>query len=200
MATKKNPKKKTAKPKPTSKKVSKPIANLRGEEWKKIMVSDRPYWVSSLGRVKSYYYDKENGKILKGKKVNGYMAIDIVNDGVRKMYYIHHLIAKGFCKKNNPKQIVVMHLDWNKMNNAAKNLKWAQPQEAFQRTAQQNQKLIKTNQRKMLNAKLNRNQVITIKKALKNGSRQIDVANKFGVSEMQISRIARGQSWGYVKI
>lgn len=209
VAAKRPPTKKAAAKKPVSKKapakkavpksVSKPIPNLRGEVWKKIIVSEKPYWVSNLGRVKSFYYDKENGKILKGKKVNGYMAIDIVNGGIRKMYYIHHLIAKGWCKKT-PKQTVVMHMDWNKLNNAAKNLKWAIPEEAFKRTAQQNQKLIKSELRKSLNAKLNRNQVVQIKKSLKRGVRQIELATKFKISEMQISRIARGQSWNYIKI
>ena len=193
-------KKKAAAKKPLSKNLSKPIPNLRGEVWKRITVLDRPYFVSNLGRVKSYYYDTVNGRILKGKKVNGYMAIDIVKDGVRKMFYIHQMIAKGFCKKSSPKQTVVMHLDWNKKNNAARNLKWAIPREAFQRTARQNQKLIRSQLRKSLNAKLNRNQVIQIKKMLKRGDRQKDIALKYKISEMQISRIARGQSWDYIKI
>jgi hypothetical protein len=181
-------------------KVSKPIPNLKGEVWKKVVQSDRPYFVSNLGRIKSFYYDKVNGVILKGKIVNGYLALDIVKKDIRRLYYIHHLVASAFVKKTSPKQNTVIHINWKKLDNTAKNLGWTTQRESFMRTAKQNQKLIKTNKRPTSNSKLNRDQVIKIKKLLKGGARQIDVATKFKISEMQISRIARGESWGYVKI
>ncbi|MEO8147000.1 MAG: HNH endonuclease [Bacteroidia bacterium] len=184
----------------SKKATGKPIANLAGEQWKKMLKSDRPYMISSYGRVKSYYYDHVNGTLVNGKNVNGYLAMDLVNKGVRRMHYIHYITAEHFIKKPAYKKAVVIHLDWNKLNNRIKNLQWAKPNEAFTRTAKQNQKLTIAGVRVTLSSKLTRDQVVKIKQSLKKGSLQSELAKKFKISEMQISRIANGKSWAYVKV
>jgi hypothetical protein len=182
------------------KKASKPIPDIKGEVWKKIRDTDRPYFVSNMGRIKSFYYDTKNGTLLKGKHVNGYLAMDIVSKGVRGSFYVHQIVAKHFIPKKSPKQTVVIHKDWKKMNNKVSNLEWSTITDAYARTAIQNQKLNRQTNRVTLNAKLRRDQVIEIKKMLKGGALQKAVATKFKISEMQISRIAHGVSWGYVKV
>ena len=57
--------------------------------------------------------------------------LDIRN---RTMHYhslIHRLVAEYFCKAKSPKHSVVGHLDYDKMNNNASNLKWMTPEENY---------------------------------------------------------------------
>ena len=180
--------------------LSKPIPDLKGELWKPMKNCDRKYLISSMGRIKGFYFDSVNGTIVKGKNVNGYLALDIVFNGVRKMRYIHNLIAEHFIKKPNYKNAVVIHLNWKKEDNKVSNLQWYKQNDASTRTAQQNKKLALKGERYNLTSKLTKDQVIKIKEGLKKGILQSRLAVKFKISEMQISRIARGQSWSYIKI
>ena len=69
------------------------------EIWKPIEYEG--YEVSNLGRVKSYKYDKINGKIMKPyKDTKGYLQIDLQLDGrkrkSRKHLAVHRLVAITF--------------------------------------------------------------------------------------------------------
>lgn len=180
--------------------ISKPIPDLKGEVWKPMKNCDRKYLISSMGRIKSFYFDSVNGTIAKGKNVNGYLALDIVFNGERKMCYIHNLVAKHFINKPSYKNAVVIHLNWKKEDNKVSNLQWSKQNDAAARTAQHNKKLALKGGRYNQTSKLTKDEVIKIKEGLKKGTLQSQLATKFNMSEMQISRIARGQSWSYIKI
>lgn len=203
MATKKkkNAAKPTAKPQPKARVAapakSKPIANLQGEVWKKVLGSDRDYRISNKGRVKSYFYDTENGKLIKGKNVNGYLACDMIMKKGRKLMYIHSLVASHFVKKPSPKHIRVVHLDWKKTNNNAANLKFVTQKESYDRNAEYNAKKFAAD--RSVNAKLTVDKVKDLKKQLKAGKTQSSMAKKLKVSLMTISRIATGKSWVNIK-
>ncbi len=180
--------------------ISKPIADFKGEIWKPLKQCDRKYMVSNMGRIKGFYFDSVHGKLIKGKNVNGYLALDVVFKGERKVRYVHYVIAEHFIKKPSYKDAVVIHLNWKKEDNKVSNLQWSKSQDASIRTAAHNQKLALKGERYNLNSKLTKDKVIKIKEALKKGTLQSRLAIKFKISEMQISRIARGLSWAYVKI
>ena len=86
------------------------------------------YEVSNLGRVKSYKYDKQYGRIMKPyADTKGYLQIDIQLDGRKReqRYHlaVHRLVAKAFIPNpNNLPQ--VNHKDENKTNNSVDNLEW----------------------------------------------------------------------------
>lgn len=86
------------------------------------------YQVSNLGRVKSFKYDKENGKIMKPyKSTKGYLQIDLQLDGRKRQnrlhLAVHRLVAKAFIP--NPDNLPqVNHKDENKENNCVDNLEW----------------------------------------------------------------------------
>ena len=86
------------------------------------------YWISNLGRIKSYRVDKVNGKIMKPYAcTKGYLQIDISFDGRkrknRKHFFIHRLVAEAFIP--NPDNFTqVNHKDEDKANNRVDNLEW----------------------------------------------------------------------------
>lgn len=91
------------------------------EIWKKIREYN-DYYVSNLGRVKSFKKNKE--KILKpGLSLSGYLQVILCQDDIKKCCLVHRLVANEFLvNKNNLKEI--NHIDENKKNNCVDNLEW----------------------------------------------------------------------------
>lgn len=83
------------------------------------------YMVSNMGRVKSLNYNKTGKeKLLKPSKQNcNYLMITLSNNGKRKMFLIHRLVADAFIP--NPDNLPqVNHKDEDKTNNCATNLEY----------------------------------------------------------------------------
>jgi hypothetical protein len=77
------------------------------------------YAISSFGKVKN----TKTGKILKGSvNSNGYLHINLYDDGVMKTHKIHRLVACAFINNPDNKECVD-HKDNNKTNNHIKNLR-----------------------------------------------------------------------------
>ena len=103
------------------------------EEWRDIRDCEGRYEVSNFGNVRSVSRNVHNhtgfiklkGKVLKQRKdEKGYMRIDIINNnGVKKFYGVHRLVADAFLENplNKPQ---VNHKDGNKSNNVVDNLEW----------------------------------------------------------------------------
>lgn len=85
------------------------------------------YQVSNFGRVKSLKYGKE--KILKAiKNKNGYLHITLCKSNKAKQFLIHRLVAHMFCSGFFNKA-EVDHIDTNRQNNNADNLRWCKHKE-----------------------------------------------------------------------
>ena len=92
----------------------------KDEEWKPVIVEGvkiDKYYVSNMGRIKKTRYKKPQyveGNI-KDKRI-----------GINGTYYtVHHLIATAFCVKTSKDYKYVTHIDGNKSNNKAENLRWS---------------------------------------------------------------------------
>lgn len=106
------------------------------EVWKDIKGYEGLYRVSNMGRVKSLSHKVKRGfctcvtegKILtakrkKSKKGDCYFAMHLCKDGVFRNFHLHRLVAEAFVPNpNNYPQ--VDHIDGNKENNCASNLRW----------------------------------------------------------------------------
>jgi hypothetical protein len=182
------------------------IRNLWNEDWKDIQFDDKiaekeKYKISNYGRVINCVKEKE---FLKKKTfINGYETISLKQkeNGKSTSRYVHKLVAQHFLEKESDDQIYVIHLDYDKLNNEVKNLKWATNKERLRHQFNHPNwhEVVKRRNRNI--GKLTEGKVRIIKRQLKNNRTRITmIAKRFGVSDMQIHRIKSGENWGHVKI
>ena len=178
---------------------------VKKEEWRELKIDNfsprGKYEISNIGRVKSFL-KKAEGKILKTHLVEGYPAISFrMNTGKSSVRYIHKLVAQHFIENDYEKKQKVIHLDYNKLNNECSNLKWVNKEELDKHLAKNPNKKIIFGQRHF--TKLNETQVIRLKKRIFDPNRKTRLkllAKEFGISEMQLYRIKRGENWANVGI
>ena len=86
------------------------------------------YQVSNTGRVRN----ASNGKMLSDLRVDGrgYVMVRLCKDGVGTNHKAHRLVAELFIPKpNSDTKLEVDHIDKDKRNNIATNLRWVTPQQ-----------------------------------------------------------------------
>lgn len=175
------------------------LRKLTDEEWRFYAIGINRYKVSNYGRVKSFAFEKENGKILKGGLINGFKQVAI-HDGKRaRTLYIHKMVAETWIPRPSEEHKFVTHLDGILSNNKVSNLEW-HTRESLRLKHRELAKLRpKIHQkRKITNSKLTMTDISHLKAMLERGVVQAVVAKLFGISAMQVSRIKSGENWGYV--
>ena len=102
------------------------------EIWKDVIGYEGIYEVSNLGRVKSF--DKKIGgkvglRFIKGRILKnhisdcGYLQVGLYKNSIRKIYKIHQLVSICFLNHTiDGNNIVVDHIDGDKLNNNVNNL------------------------------------------------------------------------------
>jgi hypothetical protein len=101
----------------------------------------------------------------------------------------------------------VIHLDQNKSNNKASNLKWVTFKESVAHT-KKDPNTLSTAQRNILNTGkfgkvLTEKKVLQLKEAIFDPNRTLtlkQLAKKFGISEMTLYRIKKGELWYTVRV
>ena len=183
--------------------------NLRNEVWKDLQIKNKSalrkrYAVSNMGRVVSYNEKIEDGKLLSGSTVEGYTVLNVKPADSYQSLYLHREVAKLFNKRPGRSYKYVIHLDYDKKNNKASNLRWATKEEMERHQQKSPAKLAyKEKQRNRLKGlKLNVNKVKSIKRLLaKPGKRTMkQIAEQFDISEMQLCRIKSGENWSHVSL
>lgn len=91
--------------------------------WEVVAVNPN-YEVSDLGEVRNI----KTGRVLKQKLRNGYLAVNLSNDGKVTTYNVHRLVADAFLD-NPDKKSQINHKDEIKINNSLPNLEYVTPQE-----------------------------------------------------------------------
>lgn len=175
------------------------LRNVNDEEWKAISRTDNMYEVSNYGRVKSYFYNKVDGRIIQPGTIRGFLVVNLKINDKTKTHYVHKLVAEEFVPKKNSDETVVIHLDWNKVNNHYKNLEWTNRDDSYKRIHSRLLDERRTKGKIVTKSKLTAEDVKILKTMLNRGVRQNVIAKLFCISEMQVSRIKRNQNWADIE-
>ena len=160
------------------------------EEWKPIVGWDR-YEISNLGRVRN-----SSKEILKpGFSTKGYRHVTLYRNDERRTCKVHHLVLNTFVGPRPPRHVAA-HEDRNRSNNTLLNLRWATNSENQQDAVKHGtspgfQKRGEGHH----NAKLNMNQIETIKRLHRAGKSYTEISAEFEVYRSHIRNIVMGKRW-----
>ncbi len=177
------------------------LTKIVDEEWKEIPGTDGRYLISNYGRIKSFAIYKTHGKILNCSLVNGFKIVQIFTKSFSRKFYVHKLVAENWLSKPSDKHVFVTHLDGNLKNNHVSNLEWHTKESLMEKHREmisQNPSLLKRTRAQKV-GKLKESDVMLLKSMLERGVVQAKIAKLFCISEMQVTRIKRGENWGHVE-
>ena len=145
----------------------------------------KDYEITKDGEIISLKHNKKHS--LKGYiDKYGYKRVLIYEDGKRKKYFVHRLVAEKYIP--NPKKLAqINHKDGNKLNNCVDNLEWVSPKDNIAHA-------IKLGLRPKTMGVLNEKQVKEIKKLFKVKSMK-EIADMYNVSLSCIKHIHAGHTW-----
>jgi len=136
-------------------------------------------------------------------KLKKKFAADTKQRTIHKHFLIHRLVADYFLPKPKGSETIVGHLDYNKLNNRADNLKWMTAEENVIHQASSPYVIAEKRERRFRttggNTKLTVTRVMLLKKLLNEGKLVTKLAKQFKISDMQVIRIKRGENWGDVE-
>lgn len=167
---------------------------LNSEEWK-LIPDFEMYEVSTLGRIRRAVACKVSpkGRILKlGLPKKGYAKISLVK---KKVYTrtIHRIVAAVFIGEPPLATSHVNHKDGNKHNPRLSNLEYCTPSENVQHSI-----TVLGNRRDgehSAAARLTSETVLAIHQDMMNAESPADIMARHGVSETQLYRIKKRQTW-----
>ena len=175
------------------------LRKLDDEQWLPIPESNSRYLVSNYGRIKSFAYNKTEGCLLKCSVIKGFKIVSLKINKLPKRVYVHKLVAEVWIPRPSEIYTKVRHLDWNLKNNHVSNLQWATLKESIKLVAEHTKlRRIDSKAKFINNSKLKEKDVMLLKSMLQRGVSQSQIAKMFCISEMQVTRIKRGENWGHV--
>ena len=191
------------------------IKSLPGERWKQLTFKNwkslqKKYAISTQGRIASYIDDiKKDGNIISGSTVEAYRILRLKVKGKHVAFLFHRLVAENFLTKPSAAHDYVIHLNHDKIDNRRQNLKWATIEQVGAHN-RNNPRVLEAQEKRTQDPekyarfrKLSLKQVIAIKKLLADPKRKMSyrqIAEKYDISQMALTRMKRGENWGYVKI
>ncbi len=118
---------------------------------------------------------------------------------------IHRLVAVYFLKEPKANETLVAHLDYDKLNNRATNLKWMTAEENYEHQKNSPQVIKEKLERRYRRQKgtgvikLTVTKVMLLKKLINEGKTMKQLVKQFKVTDTQIYRIKRGENWGDIE-
>lgn len=164
-------------------------AKDNGGEWRPIPYGNGNYLVSADGDVFSLPRPRATGGLLKPTPyVGGYLRVSLVEDGKKRLFFVHHLVAEAFIGKR-PEGYCIAHLNGDPTDNRAENL-------SFKTQAEnEGDKVIhgtRLRGERTPNRKLTWDQVCEIRDARVTAK---ELANKFRIAQSTVYHIQAGHTW-----
>jgi len=181
------------------------LNDLDEEIWKQICGFDGDYYISNLGRIKSFKrYGGTDVRILEQiENKDRYLFVNLYKNGKTKLKYIHILLHSTFNNYKLKKNECIHHIDFTK-NNFLKNLQVISKSEHSKihnknkivSEETKNKQSEKKKGENAPNSTLTEQDIILIKIDLCGGLlTQREIAKKFGVDKSTISSIKTGKTW-----
>lgn len=164
---------------------------------KKNVVGFPGYIVSSDGRIWSKLRNGEYQQ-LKPTIARGYYQVSLTKN--KKTYYrkIHHVVLQAFVgTRPGPKEeYEACHNNGNRLDNRVVNLRWGTKSDNYQ---DRHQHGTSNDGERNGRAIITERDVIYIRRQLKLGVRQVDLAAQFGICQVMVSRIKLRKAWDHVE-
>ncbi len=180
------------------------------EIWKQIPyvkgITKKNYAVSNQGRIASYVGNINDLTILKPKLYDGMYRYNLRHNGKALGLFPSVAVATVFIKKPNSKCTKIIHLNYDKTNNDISNLKWVTSEDYFTHRSKNTHStavLLAKVAVKNMSKKLDEKKVIQLKKEIWNPKRKLSfkqLADKFGIAEMNLYRIKSGVFWYHIRV
>lgn len=173
------------------------------EEWRTIP-SAPAYSASSLGRVRRDAITRAgfgavrhpSGKPLSQRALpHGHLQVTISMGNQPRTMLVHRLVAEAFLPPQPVGKVCVCHKDDDPSNNRPANLFWGSKADNSADMVRKGRSVRGT---RVTGSRLTEMAVRDIRARLKNGEYQRDIAALYGVSQSNISAIARGHTWSYL--
>ena len=181
------------------------------EIWKSFLVDGKkpsvPYVISNHGRFGVLSPRTGKVEVRTFKPTAGNYRFNTRQGGKNIAIFVSKEVALAFLRKPSPKHTFIIHKDHNYLNDHVDNLKWATNKEHRAHTsfspnailARQRKAIVKSVHSHVLNEKT----ATALKRMIWDPKRKLSykqLADKFGVSEMQIYRIKTGQFWYHIRV
>jgi len=170
------------------------------EQWLPVIGYETFYEVSSLGRIRRTYQTKAGRDLHKPipflltPTINssGYLAVEFKD---QKSHTVHSLVCTAFIGPR-PKGFDISHKNLNKTDNALENLEYLSRADHLRYSFKHGERPVwqKRGERNS-NAQLTQDQVAQIRQLLAEKHPQQKIADRFGVHQASIWRIAHGITW-----
>jgi hypothetical protein len=179
------------------------------EIWKPILIEGKkpnvPYMISNHGRF-GVLVDKKV-QVRTFKPTAGIYRFNTRQNGRNKAIFLYKEVAKAFLRKPSPKHTFIIHKDHNYLNDHVDNLKWATREEHRKHTTNSPRSVLARQKKAITTSRhskvLDEKKVTALKKMIWDPKRKLSykqLAEKFGVSEMQIYRIKTGEFWYHIRV
>ena len=171
----------------------------KDERWLPVVGFEGIYDVSDFGRVRSIMKRKNTlvGRILKPSlNASGYRHVGLHKDGKHNTLRVHRLAMMAFIGPC-PNGEQINHIDGNKINNRLDNLEYVTASENTRHALSLGLRVALRGEAHC-NSKLKETDVHKIR-ALFGKKTHAEIAEIFNVSRRNISHIANGSTWGWLK-
>ena len=176
------------------------------ERWRPIRTADEKYYddyeISDRGNVRRTTSNgpSKAGQIIKSfPDKAGYLRINLRKNGKSTQFTIHRLVCSTFHGPPPDISEQTCHLDGDRLNNTASNLRWGTFVDNKNDIRRHNS-VLKGKDHPRGQAKLNEAEVGKIRGMLQAGARNADLAEYFKVSENTISHIKYNRTWRHVSV